>query len=232
METTDVTELRYDPYDVRINADPYPAFRRLREEAPLYYNDEHDFFALESLRGRRAGSARPRDLHLGSGCDHRGDPCRHRDAAGRHHLRGPSDPHAPPRAALAGVHAEEDERARTGGPGVLRGEPRPVGRERPVRLRRRPRGPDADAGHRDVARDPGAGPGRHPAQRGRFAADGGRSADGRLAGELPDRRDVRRLHRLAGRASVRRPHDRAAQRGVRGRDGHHAHARAKRSSPM
>ena len=36
----------YDPYDVDINADPYPTFRRLREEAPLYYNDQHDFYAL------------------------------------------------------------------------------------------------------------------------------------------------------------------------------------------
>ena len=36
----------YDPYDVELHADPYPAFRRLREEAPLYYNDTHDFYAL------------------------------------------------------------------------------------------------------------------------------------------------------------------------------------------
>jgi cytochrome P450 len=41
-----VTHLRYDPYDVEINADPYPVFRRLREEAPLYHDEEHDFFAL------------------------------------------------------------------------------------------------------------------------------------------------------------------------------------------
>src|SRR5262249_30484746 len=27
-------------------ADPYPMFRRLREEAPLYYNEPHDFYAL------------------------------------------------------------------------------------------------------------------------------------------------------------------------------------------
>jgi cytochrome P450 len=39
-------DLRYDPYDVGINADPYPVFRRLREEAPLYHNDEYDFFAV------------------------------------------------------------------------------------------------------------------------------------------------------------------------------------------
>jgi cytochrome P450 len=36
----------YDPYDVQINADPYVAFRGLREEAPLYYNEQHDFYAL------------------------------------------------------------------------------------------------------------------------------------------------------------------------------------------
>jgi len=40
------TDVYYDPYDVDINADPYPTFRRLREEAPLYYNDVHDFYAL------------------------------------------------------------------------------------------------------------------------------------------------------------------------------------------
>src|SRR5581483_8572520 len=36
----------YDPYDVAINVDPYPVYRRLREEAPLYYNDVHEFFAV------------------------------------------------------------------------------------------------------------------------------------------------------------------------------------------
>jgi len=38
--------LGYDPYDPELNRDPYPAFRRLREEAPLYYDEEHDFYAL------------------------------------------------------------------------------------------------------------------------------------------------------------------------------------------
>ena len=36
----------YDPYNVEINADPYRAFRAIREEAPLYYNEQHDFYAL------------------------------------------------------------------------------------------------------------------------------------------------------------------------------------------
>lgn len=39
-------DVYFDPYDVGINADPYPTFRRLREEAPLYYNEQHDFFAV------------------------------------------------------------------------------------------------------------------------------------------------------------------------------------------
>ena len=28
----------FDPYDVHVNANPYPSFARLRDEAPLYYN--------------------------------------------------------------------------------------------------------------------------------------------------------------------------------------------------
>jgi cytochrome P450 len=36
----------YDPYDFEIDTDPYPTFRRLRDEAPLYYNEKYDFYAL------------------------------------------------------------------------------------------------------------------------------------------------------------------------------------------
>ena len=36
----------FDPYDVGINADPYPAYERLREEAPIYHNERYDFWAL------------------------------------------------------------------------------------------------------------------------------------------------------------------------------------------
>ncbi len=39
-------EVYYDPYDVDINADPYPAYARLREEAPIYHNDRYDFWVL------------------------------------------------------------------------------------------------------------------------------------------------------------------------------------------
>lgn len=46
MTTSADHDVYYDPYDVELNADPYPMFKRLREEQPLYYNDTHDFFAL------------------------------------------------------------------------------------------------------------------------------------------------------------------------------------------
>ncbi len=46
MTTTSPADVYYDPYDFEIDDDPYPAWRRLREETPLYYNAKHDFFAL------------------------------------------------------------------------------------------------------------------------------------------------------------------------------------------
>lgn len=46
MRTESQSDVYYDPYDVGIVADPYPVYRRLREETPLYYNEPHDFFAV------------------------------------------------------------------------------------------------------------------------------------------------------------------------------------------
>jgi cytochrome P450 len=39
----------WDPYDQDIYRDPYPFYRRLREEAPLYYNDKYDFYAVSRI---------------------------------------------------------------------------------------------------------------------------------------------------------------------------------------
>jgi cytochrome P450 len=36
----------YDPYDFEIDADPYPVWKRLRDKAPLYYNEKYEFYAL------------------------------------------------------------------------------------------------------------------------------------------------------------------------------------------
>ena len=43
---TDVSDVYYDPYDLDIDTDPYPIWKRLRDEAPLYYNEKYDFYAL------------------------------------------------------------------------------------------------------------------------------------------------------------------------------------------
>ena len=103
--TTDATAVSYDPYDVEINADPYPVFRRLREDAPLYYNEQYDFFAVSRYDDVERG-LKDRETYIsGPRRDPRADQGRHRDAAGRHHLRGPADPHRAPRSAVARVHA-------------------------------------------------------------------------------------------------------------------------------
>jgi cytochrome P450 len=50
-----VSEIYYDPYDFAIDADPHPVWRRLREEAPLYRNQKHDFWALSRFDDVEAG---------------------------------------------------------------------------------------------------------------------------------------------------------------------------------
>ena len=37
--------VHWDPFHTD-NSDPYPMFKRLRDEAPIYYNEEYDFYAL------------------------------------------------------------------------------------------------------------------------------------------------------------------------------------------
>jgi cytochrome P450 len=46
MTVASESNVYYDPYDVDINTDPYPTFKRLRDEAPVYYNDQYDVWAL------------------------------------------------------------------------------------------------------------------------------------------------------------------------------------------
>jgi cytochrome P450 len=44
--TTASAPLLFDPYDYNFHEDPYPLYARLREEAPLYYSERDDFWAL------------------------------------------------------------------------------------------------------------------------------------------------------------------------------------------
>jgi cytochrome P450 len=36
----------WDPYDAELVQNPYPVFKQLREEVPLYYNEKYDFYAV------------------------------------------------------------------------------------------------------------------------------------------------------------------------------------------
>ena len=42
--------LTFSPYDYAVHEDPYPTYRRLRDEAPVYRNDELNFWALSLHR--------------------------------------------------------------------------------------------------------------------------------------------------------------------------------------
>jgi cytochrome P450 len=62
MTVDAANDVYYDPYDVELNADPYPMFRRLREEAPLYYNETHDFYAVSRYEDVNRGLADQKSL--------------------------------------------------------------------------------------------------------------------------------------------------------------------------
>jgi cytochrome P450 len=42
----DAEPIVLDPYDYAFQEDPYPVYRRCRDEDPLHYNEDHDFWAL------------------------------------------------------------------------------------------------------------------------------------------------------------------------------------------
>jgi cytochrome P450 len=60
-------ELYYDPWDVEIDLDPYPVYRRLRDEAPLYYNERHDFWGVSRYADVEAALKDPNRLSSAKG---------------------------------------------------------------------------------------------------------------------------------------------------------------------
>ena len=54
-------ELVLDPYDYDFHEDPYPYYKRLRDEAPLYRNEELGFWALS--RHQRCAARVPQQHH-------------------------------------------------------------------------------------------------------------------------------------------------------------------------
>jgi len=46
VQSADPEPIYYDPYDYKIDSNPHPIWSRMREEQPLYWNEEFGFWAL------------------------------------------------------------------------------------------------------------------------------------------------------------------------------------------
>jgi len=57
----------YDPYDTVIDTDPYPTWKRLRDEAPVYHNKRYGFYALSRHADVQAALSDPRTYRSGYG---------------------------------------------------------------------------------------------------------------------------------------------------------------------
>ena len=51
-----MTDLYWDPYDTEIDDDPYPTWKRMRDEAPVYFNEKFDFYAITRFADVEAAS--------------------------------------------------------------------------------------------------------------------------------------------------------------------------------
>ena len=158
-------DVYFDMYDRDIYNNPYPAYRTLREEAPLYYNERYNFYAVSrfedaervmvdrdtfvSSRGMVynimpyviSGDAEiPKGLFI---CE---------DAAAAYHPQGPG---------LASIHAEAGGGYRARDSSLLCRGGRGPRRRQAVRLGEGHRGRGPDAGYRDAGRHSRCRPGRH-----------------------------------------------------------------------
>ena len=87
----------YDPYDFDIDADPYPVWKRLRDEAPLYYNEKYDFYAISRYDDVERASVEWQTYSSAKGSVLEIIKARDGDAPGLVHLRGPAGPRPPSR---------------------------------------------------------------------------------------------------------------------------------------
>jgi hypothetical protein len=60
-------ELRFDPYDPALHADPYPVYRRLRDEFPVHYEARRDFYTLSRWDDVQAALGDPATYCSGQG---------------------------------------------------------------------------------------------------------------------------------------------------------------------
>ena len=169
MPATDA-DVYYDPYDFEIDSDPYPVWRRLRDEQPLYYNERYDFFALSRFADVERASVDWKTYSSAKGTMLELIKSGMALPPGSIIFEDPPD-HDVHRGLLSRVFTPRKVSAIE--PKIREfsaAQPRRGGRRRRIRLHSRPRRADADAHHRHAPRDPRGGPGGHPRPRRRAAA--------------------------------------------------------------
>ena len=234
MTTTD-SDVYYDPYDFEIDADPYPVWRRLRDEQPLYYNERLRLLRPEPLRRRRArlcSTGRPtsRPRAPSSSSSRPTSRCRRDRSSSRTPRCTTSTAACCPASSRPGRSTHSSPRCRE--------------------FCARSLDPLVGSGGFDFIADLGASrcpcapsaccsasPSRTRRRSATASTTGCALEDGTMpdAGHATTRRrqpQLRRLHRLAGRPPLRRPHDRAPPGRVRGRDGHRPAADPRRAPDL
>ena len=59
--------MNFDPYSPTLHEDPYPVYRRLRDEFPVFHNPELSFWALSRYDDVKAGLLDPEIYCSGQG---------------------------------------------------------------------------------------------------------------------------------------------------------------------
>lgn len=65
--TDTVSEIYWDPFDIEIDTDPHPVWARLRDHAPVYRNDQFDFWAISRFADVEAASKDPKTFSSAHG---------------------------------------------------------------------------------------------------------------------------------------------------------------------
>ena len=193
-----MSDLYYDPYDQEIDTDPYPIWRRMREETPLYYNEKYDFFALSRFDDVRAASV-VWQLPVRKGLGARDDPQRGAADEGDDPLRGPAGCTTCTGPAQPRVHARGacTRSSRRSARFCARASTRWSGQGGSTSSA--DLGADADADHRHDARHPRAGPAAAATTAtGARLDEGGQPASDARRSHVQCHRPVQRVHRVAG----------------------------------
>ena len=229
MTVTSEPEVYYDPYDFDIDADPYPVWKRLRDEAPLYWNEKYEFFALSRWDDVDAAMLDWKTYISGRGSVLEIIKAGVEIPPGSILFEDPPT-HDLHRGLLSRVFTPKKMQALE--PQVrayLRRGARPARRDRGVSTSSRTWASSCPCGSSACC---SASPSEDQEAIRERLDDGLRLEEGVAERDRVRRarlgRGVLRLHHLAGRAPLRRPDDRAAQRRVRGRARHDAHADPRR----